>query len=172
MKRQEFKKYVFPEMKLKVYIKEAKTGKVVYENERDLVLYNFPYLLHVLFGYAHILKATTGVDVNVKPSDLGSVGTVIIALGSGTTSPTESDYALENSIVEIPASIEFVEQADRYILRIEGTWTPESDVNVCEQGLIVPIGAYKFLIARDTFTCITLLAGVQYTAGYEYVISK
>jgi hypothetical protein len=184
---------------------EKLSGKCLIEKENDLVLRNFVRCLYHLIanyesaGYPNItVTDVTGASYTnyiakiasnscsrnelgwYNQGDLG-VDTNGIVIGTGTTAPSRTDYALVAKIPhgtgvgQISYQRQTYELLTDYSFRLNREFTNAgSDLSVAEAGLIYVtyIGGYarNLLLLRDTFTPVTVTAGngirVRYTFSF------
>jgi hypothetical protein len=189
---------------------EKLSGKCILEKENDLVLRNFVnFLYHMLANFeSYNLPNVTFIDVNgnsytnylgtsatnagypklaLGMYNEGSVGDANtgIVIGTGTTPPTRTNYALQNKIPhgtgtgQIYYNQQSYELLNEYSFRLNREFTNAgSDLSVAEAGLIYAFrvgattvdGKYNILLLRDTFTPISVTAGngirVRYTFSF------
>jgi hypothetical protein len=185
---------------------EKLSGKCLIEKDNDLVLRNLVRILYHLFAnyennyspditvtdtggashtaYVGVVSSITGYVKNAMNwYNQGDVGqdTRGIVIGSGTTSPTRTDYTLQSKIPhgtgtgQIYYNRQTYELLTDYSFRLNREFTNAgSDLSVAEAGLqyITNIGgtAYAILLLRDTFTPIAVTAGngirVRYTFSF------
>jgi hypothetical protein len=184
---------------------EKLSGKCILEKENDLVLRNLVRVLYALFANYedYTLPSITVTDVggNARTGNLRSgysdtpvrhtlgwftqgdlaVDTCGIVIGSGTTAPSRTDYALVNKIPhgtgtgQIYYNRQTYELLTDYSFRLNREFTNAgSDLSVAEAGLIynTGIGGYLYyvLLIRDTFTPVSVTAGngirVRYTFSF------
>jgi hypothetical protein len=185
---------------------EKLSGKCILEKDNDLVLRNLVRLLYHLFaGYVvYPDPSITVTDVTgasytgswgssasgaiwVKnASGWSSVGDIGqddrgILIGSGTTPPTRTDYALVSKIAhgtgvgQIYYNRQTYELLTDYSFRLIREFTNAgSDLSVSEAGLVYPTfisGTARYLLLlRDTFTPVSVTAGngirVKYTFNF------
>jgi hypothetical protein len=185
---------------------EKLSGKCLIEKENDLVLRNLVRILYHLFAnYEAVnLPSITVTDVTgasysgyvgkstagglysrsalnwFNQSDVGDANTGIV-IGSGTTSPTRTDYALVSKIAhgtgvgQIYYNRQTYELLTDYSFRLNREFTNAgSDLSVAEAGLIYYTNINDtpryLLLLRDTFTPISVTAGngirVRYTFSF------
>jgi hypothetical protein len=184
---------------------EKLSGKCILEKENDLVLRNLVRLLYHLFAnYAGYTDPSitvtddtgstrtgfwgnTGVSGYVKYAsdwyNRGGVGDAStgILIGTGTTAPTRTDYALQAKIPhgtgvgQITYNQQTYELLSDYQFRLNREFTNAgSDLSVAEAGLAyfsyIGSTGYITLLLRDTFTPISVTAGngirVRYTFSF------
>jgi hypothetical protein len=186
---------------------EKLSGKCILEKENDLVLRNLVRLLYHLFAnyrsynapYVTVTDVTgssysvlMGTAANVagyaksviywyNQGDVG-VDTNGIVIGTGTTSPSRTDYALVNKIPhgsgagQISYQRMYDELLTDYSFRLTREFTNAgSDLSVAEAGLqyltqTIGGGNITLLLLRDTFTPVSVTAGngirVRYTFSF------
>jgi hypothetical protein len=184
---------------------EKLSGKCLIEKENDLVLRNFVRILyHLLANYEApnapgiAVTDVTGTSYSggiykdyaqyydkyelgwYSQGDIGDVNTGIV-IGTGTTPPTRTDYALQNKIPhgtgtgQIYYNRQSYELLTDYSFRLNREFTNAgSDLSVAEAGLqyntYVGGSAHMYLLLRDTFTPISVTAGngirVRYTFSF------
>jgi hypothetical protein len=184
---------------------EKLSGKCLIEKDNDLVLRNLVRILYALFANYEVetqptitvsdtggsartgsLQGTSSsYSVKVplpwnRQGDLGSDGNGIV-IGTGTTPPTRTDYALQAKIPhgtgagQIYYNRQTYELLTDYSFRLNREFTNAgSDLSVAEAGLIYTTGiggsAYLIMLLRDTFTPISVTAGngirVRYTFSF------
>jgi hypothetical protein len=186
---------------------EKLSGKCIIEKDNDLVLRHFVRLLWHLFAYYGVASELTITLVDVtgtahtgypyypgsisNPSvrgilwgtptpDVGVDATGIV-IGTGTTSPSRTDYALQakiphgTGIGQIYYQRQTHELLNDYQFRLTREFTNAgSDLSVAEAGLIYATNLsgtyYNTLYLRDTFTPVTVTAGngirVRYTFSF------
>jgi len=95
-----------------------------------------------------------------------------IAIGSGTTSPTESDTALESEIdrKEATTSQETTNVTNDTAV-LEATFDFTSAQNVCEAG-VFDASAGGNMLARQTFTCKSMESGDSLTVTYKIICQR
>jgi hypothetical protein len=185
---------------------EKLSGKCILEKENDLVLRNLVRVLYHLFAnYAGDTAPSISITDVGGSTRSGTVGrdsssnfsrTVIgvvnqgdvgvdsngILIGTGTTAPTRTDYAMQAKIPhgtgvgQIYYNRQSYELLSDYQFRLTREFTNAgSDLNVAEAGMIYTInlytvGTYSILLLRDTFTPISVTAGngirVRYTFSF------
>jgi hypothetical protein len=185
---------------------EKLNGKCILEKDNDLVLRNLVRLLYHLFAnyVAYPDPSITVTDVTgasytgswgssvsgtiwVKnASSWSSVGDIGqddrgILIGSGTTPPTRTDYALVSKIThgtgvgQIYYNRQSYELLTDYSFRLTREFTNAgSDLSVSEAGLVYPTlisGTVRYLLLlRDTFTAVSVTTGngirVRYTFSF------
>jgi hypothetical protein len=183
---------------------EKLSGKCILEKENDLVLRNLVRVLYHLFAnyetssapsitvtdvgassYTGILKADTTLYAKTQVGwyNQGEAGVDAngIVIGSGTTPPTRTDYALQNKIPhgtgvgQIYYQRQAYELLSDYQFRLTREFTNAgSDLSVAEAGLIYATGVAgalrTLLLLRDTFTPISVTTGngirVRYTFSF------
>jgi hypothetical protein len=97
---------------------------------------------------------------------------LFIGFGSGSSPPSRDDYRLESELVRVRASL-FVDESN-YVITISGSWTPDSDVSVCEVGLYIRAcdryGYARFLLLdRSVLSpCRSVSAGETVSARYVF----
>jgi hypothetical protein len=186
---------------------EKLSGKCILEKDNDLVLRNLVRLLYHLFAnyvstftdpsitvtdvtgasYSSYWGSGTSGPCYVKnacgwnnQADVGQ-DTSGIVIGSGTTSPTRTDYSLQSKIAhgtgvgQIYYNRQSYELLTDYSFRLNREFTNAgSDLSVAEAGLqyITLIGSSNrtLLLLRDTFTPISVTTGngirVRYTFSF------
>jgi hypothetical protein len=185
---------------------EKLSGKCILEKENDLVLRNLVRILYHLFANYEIASANPSITVTdvtgtsysgyvgnssystyiksvsnwINQADVGqdSYGIVI---GTGTTPPSRTDYALVNKIPhgtgtgQIYYNRQSYELLSDYQFRLNREFTNAgSDLSVAEAGMIYNTAFagsyYKLLLLRDTFTPVSVTAGngirVRYTFSF------
>jgi hypothetical protein len=186
---------------------EKLSGKCILEKENDLVLRNLVRILyHIFANYADtIAPSITVTDItgtsytgypyvsgNVSSPNVryclgwgnsGGVGvdTSGIVIGSGTTTPSRTDYALVSKIPhgtgtgQIYYNQQTYELLSDYSFRLNREFTNAgSDLSVAEAGLMystyISTTRYTLLLLRDTFTTVSVTAGngirVRYTFSF------
>jgi hypothetical protein len=186
---------------------EKLSGKCILEKENDLILRNLVRVLYHAFAnyeaptapsvtlvdvtgtaYSGYLGTGTSATLRVKDAlcwynagDLGSdVGGIVI--GTGTTAPSRTDYALVNKIPhgsgvgQITYQRMTYDMPNDYQFRLIREFTNAgSDLSVAEAGLqynmyIASTTGRTILLLRDTFTPISVTAGngirVRYTFSF------
>jgi hypothetical protein len=184
---------------------EKLSGKCILEKENDLVLRNLVRILYHLFSqYAdYNVPSITVTDVT-GASYSGSLGTTSnfstvkqalnwylqggvgidttgIVIGTGTTPPSRTDYALQSKIPhgtgvgQIYYNQQTYDLLSDYSFRLNREFTNAgSDLSVAEAGLIYEtwFAANKrsLMLLRDTFTPVSVTAGngirVRYTFSF------
>ncbi|MBS7612476.1 hypothetical protein KEJ27_09830 [Candidatus Bathyarchaeota archaeon] len=187
---------------------EKLSGKVLVDKDADLVMRNFVrWLYHLLAQYAladtpsvtlvdaggtartgHIGRSTTAslkysrnVATGAGQADIG-MDTSGIVIGSGTTAPSRTDYAMQSLIPhgtgagQITYNRQTYEELNEYSFRLTREFTNAgSDLNVSEAGLynltlVNSDSVYQILFLRDVFTTVTVTAGngirVRYTFSF------
>jgi hypothetical protein len=184
---------------------EKLSGKCILEKDNDLVLRNLVRILYALFANYEVetqptitvsdasgsartgsLQGTSSsYSVKVplpwnRQGDLG-VDTTGIVIGTGTTPPSRTDYALQAKIPhgtgsgQIYYNRQTYELLTDYSFRLNREFTNAgSDLSVAEAGLIYVTGiggsAYYIMLLRDTFTPISVTTGngirVRYTFSF------
>jgi hypothetical protein len=184
---------------------EKLSGKCILEKENDLVLRNLVRVLYHLFAdyEASNAPSITVTDVNgasytgtlqsptsytyprgalywQQCGDLGDANSGIV-IGTGTTSPSRTDYALQAKIPhgtgvgQIYYNRQTYELLSDYQFRLNREFTNAgSDLSVAEAGLIYTTGvagtSRNLLLLRDTFTPVSVTAGngirVRYTFSF------
>jgi hypothetical protein len=184
---------------------EKLSGKCILEKENDLVLRNLVRILYHLFANYEAMNAPsiTTTDVNgtsysgainrdlsysyVKyqlgwyyQGDIGDANTGIV-IGTGTTPPSRTDYALQAKIPHGTGTgqIYYQRMTDElltdYSFRLTREFTNAgSDLSVAEAGLqyvtLVGNSIRTYLLLRDTFTPVSVTAGngirVRYTFSF------
>jgi hypothetical protein len=184
---------------------EKLSGKCILEKENDLVLRNLVRIFYHLFANYEANNApnitvtdVTGASYSGPVStggastyskyaiywfnqgDLGDSNTGIV-IGTGTTPPTRTDYALVAKIAhgtgtgQITYQRQTYELLSDYSFRLNREFTNAgSDLSVAEAGLIYATGiggnGRYLLLLRDTFTPISVTAGngirVRYTFSF------
>jgi hypothetical protein len=185
---------------------EKLSGKCILEKENDLVLRNLVRVLyHLLANYADagspsisvtdvgggtytgIIGTSTAYNYarsNVGFVNQGDVGvdSTGIVIGTGTTAPTRTDYAMQakiphgTGIGQIYYNRQSYELLSDYQFRFTREFTNAgSDLSVAEAGMIYTVQIYMVggrncLLLRDTFTPISVTAGngirVRYTFNF------
>jgi hypothetical protein len=183
---------------------EKLSGKCILEKENDLVLRNLVRVLYALFANfeSYLSPGITVTDVTgasytgVLRSDStayakaqmgwynqGEVGVDAngIVIGSGTTSPTRTDYSLQAKIAHGTGTGQIYYNRQIYELlsdtqfRLTREFTNAgSDLSVAEAGLIYQTGIggslRTLLLLRDVFTAISVTTGngirVRYTFSF------
>jgi hypothetical protein len=186
---------------------EKLSGKCILEKENDLVLRNLVRILYHLFanyvdsssptititdvtgasytGYPYISGSVSGPVVRgvLGWFNQGGVGdaTTGIVIGTGTTPPSRTDYALQSKIAhgtgtgQIYYNQQTYELLSDYQFRLNREFTNAgSDLSVAEAGLQYTTRIagtfYTTLLLRDTFTPVTVTAGngirVRYTFSF------
>jgi hypothetical protein len=184
---------------------EKLSGKCLIEKDNDLVLRNLVRVLYGLFANYEVYSAPsiTVVDTSgtartgdVKGSSSGTDARVPlgwynqgdlaydlngIVIGTGTTPPSRTDYALQAKIPhgtgsgQIYYNRQTYELLTDYSFRLNREFTNAgSDLSVAEAGLIYATGIggalYNTLLIRDTFTPVPVTAGngirVRYTFSF------
>jgi len=184
---------------------EKLSGKCLIEKENDLVLRNLVRILYHLFAnyegygapsitvtdtsgasYSGILSwATQGYQARwctywYNQGGLGDANTGIV-IGTGTTSPTRTDYTLQAKIPhgtgagQIYYNQQTYELLDDTTFRLNREFTNAgSNLSVSEAGLIyntaISSNSRSLLLLRDTFTPVNVTAGngirVRYTFSF------
>jgi hypothetical protein len=186
---------------------EKLSGKCILEKENDLVLRNLVRILYHLFANYETYTApsitVTDVTGTTRTGYIGA-GTAInsyakyafawynqgdvgvdahgIVIGSGTTPPTRTDYALVAKIAhgsgtgQIYYNRQTYELLTDYSFRLNREFTNAgSDLSVAEAGLIYQLYVSSgtpclILLLRDTFTTISVTTGngirVRYTFSF------
>ena len=138
-------------------------------------------------------EATRGTSVSFSFVDLGGssrtqvcIGTATsdflasgcadrapyIGFGSSTIPPARIDYVLRSGLARVRAS-RWVDEST-FTFTIVGSWTPDSDVSVCEVGLYMLVcdgggGARYVLFDRSVLTpCISVTAGSTISVSYIF----
>jgi hypothetical protein len=186
---------------------EKLSGKCILEKENDLVLRNLVRVLYHIFACYSTSQDTPSITVTdvtgasytgyvgssvsgalyVKNSIgwvfMGDIGddTTGIVIGTGTTPPSRTDYALVSKIPngtgtgQIYHNRQTYELLTDYSFRLNREFTNAgSDLSVAEAGLIYKTsisGTLRYLLLlRDTFTPVTVTAGngirVRYTFSF------
>jgi hypothetical protein len=185
---------------------EKLSGKCILEKDNDLVLRNLVRVLYHLFAnYENATNPQITVTDVTGASYTGYVGYSIsqtlyaknavnwltqgdigqdtsgIVIGSGTTPPTRTDYALVNKIAHGTGTGQIYYQRQTYELltdysfRLNREFTNAgSDLSVAEAGLIYSTGISSsgryLLLLRDTFTPVSVTTGngirVRYTFSF------
>jgi hypothetical protein len=184
---------------------EKLSGKCILEKENDLVLRNLVRVLYALFAnydgqpgqsitvtdvngssYTGILQAVTTSSYAryaigwYNVGDLGDANTGIV-IGTGTTTPSRTDYALVakinhgTGVGQITYQRQTFELLTDYSFRLTREFTNAgSDLSVAESGLIhgtfVGSASRNLLLLRDTFTPVSVTTGngirVRYTFSF------
>jgi hypothetical protein len=185
---------------------EKLSGKCLIEKDNDLVLRNLVRILYHLFanyeannapsititiilgtsysGYVGTSSSITGYAKNVltwyNQGDVGQDDRGIV-IGSGTTPPSRTDYALVSKIPhgtgtgQIYYNRQSYELLTDYSFRLNREFTNAgSDLSVAEAGLqyttYINGTAYITLLLRDTFTPVSVTTGngirVRYTFSF------
>jgi hypothetical protein len=184
---------------------EKLSGKCILEKENDLVLRNLVRILYHLFAnYCNettpsiTVTDTTGASYTgtlqspgsyyypraslywYNGGELGDTNTGIV-IGTGTTTPSRTDYALQDKILHgtstgrIYYNRQTYELLTDYSFRLNREFTNAgSDLSVAEAGLIYQTGvagtARYLMLLRDTFTPVSVTAGngirVRYTFSF------
>jgi hypothetical protein len=186
---------------------EKLSGKCILEKENDLVLRNLVRILYHLFAnYAAVNTPTititdvTGTSYTGYPYISGNVSSpnvkyvlawnsqggvgdanTGIVIGTGTTTPSRTDYALQSKIAhgtgtgQIYYNQQIYELLSDYQFRLNREFTNAgSDLSVAEAGLqyntTISTASYTTLLLRDTFTPVSVTAGngirVRYTFSF------
>jgi hypothetical protein len=184
---------------------EKLSGKCILEKENDLVLRNLVRVLcHFFANYETYNAPSITVTDVTGASYSGYIGNTAvggyvksvanwyvqgeatdsntgIVIGTGTTPPTRTDYALQAKIPhgsgtgQIYYNRQFYELLTDYSFRLTREFTNAgSDLSVAEAGLIystfISNTARSLLLLRDTFTPISVTAGngirVRYTFNF------
>jgi hypothetical protein len=185
---------------------EKLSGKCILEKENDLVLRNLVRILYHLFANYETYSAPSITVTDVTGAsysgyigtsgqisgygkaafswyNLGAVANDVagIVIGTGTTPPSRTDYALVSKIPhgtgsgQIYYNQQTYELLSDYSFRLTREFTNAgSDLSVAEAGLIyntyINSTARYLLLLRDTFTPISVTAGngirVRYTFGF------
>jgi hypothetical protein len=184
---------------------ERLSGKCILEKENDLVLRNLTRIFYHMFanyepnadnpsvtitdvtgasytGYIGYSGSLTGRIKNalkwMSEGDIG-VDTNGIVIGTGTTPPTRTDYALQAKIPHGTnvGQIYYQRQTYEVLSDISFRLTREftnagSDLSVAEAGLIYVtyVNGYvcNVLLLRDTFTPVTVTTGNGIRARYTF----
>jgi hypothetical protein len=185
---------------------EKLSGKCILEKENDLVLRNLVRVLYHLFAnyetatapYITVTDVTgasysgyVGYSISqalysknavnwLTQGDIGDATSGIV-IGTGTTPPTRTDYALVAKIAHGTGTGQIYYQRQTYELltdysfRLNREFTNAgSDLSVAEAGLIYSTGISSsgryLLLLRDTFTPVSVTAGngirVRYTFSF------
>ena len=94
-----------------------------------------------------------------------------IGLGSGSTPASESDYKLESEITTIKADV--VVNEPTYEIRASVSYTPTTDVTICEVGLYISAcdsgGVLRRILVDRTVLpeCITVTGGTTISVLYK-----
>ena len=95
-----------------------------------------------------------------------------IAIGSGTTAPTESDTALESEVDRKEAT---VSRETTNVTNDTAVWQVTFDFtssqNICEAGLF-DASAGGNMFARQTFTCKSMESGDSLTITYKVICQR
>jgi hypothetical protein len=184
---------------------EKLSGKCILEKDNDLVLRNLVRMLYHLFsqyasydvpsitvtdvtgasysGYMGTTATSNSVRQALNWYNQGGVGidTTGIVIGTGTTPPTRTDYALVSKIPhgsgagQIYYNQQTYELLTDYSFRLNREFTNAgSDLSVAEAGLIYEtwFAANKrvLMLLRDTFTPVSVTTGngirVRYTFSF------
>jgi hypothetical protein len=186
---------------------EKLSGKCIIEKENDLVLRNLVRVLYHVFAnysasldtpsitvtdvtgasYSGFVGTTSTGQIYSKTAfgwlSMGDIGddTTGIVIGTGTTSPSRTDYALVSKIPngtgtgQISYNRQTYELLSDYQFRLTREFTNAgSDLSVAEAGLIYKTwisSTVRFLLLlRDTFTPVPVTAGngirVRYTFNF------
>jgi len=188
--------------RIKVSLRIYKNGELVYYNPNDPITYHWMKLVSsILFGFFAFKKyhnpeidldiyltdgtVMNGLEVEDVPwAAISTAQRIVIAVGNGTTPASPNDYKLENQIANVTLTSDNVVVNDTGTsldIYFRYTFSFDTDVNVSESGLIL-CGAFVdtsiaavegcVLIARDTFTPISVSAGeaiaVEYAFSFDY----
>jgi len=182
-------------MTLKAFVGvfDPKTGRVIIEKESKSFVIQFLQLLNICFqDLEKTVKDTGGTSRTVNAPTYGGreflmVGAPAgndaygIQVGTGTTSPTNLDYALESKIAhgtgagqlqyqavsvadptEVAGNVDLV--ISRVFLNASGAKITVNEVGLVSYGYAYPSYCY-FLIARDLLT-FDILDGESKSVGY------
>ena len=175
--------------RIKVGLRIYKNGELVYYNPNDPISYEWMKLIvNYLFGCigmgcAYTITATDGMTLLGLETMYGTPYNPqpAIAIGNGTTPASPEDYRLERQIAVYKLYSEDVVVNDTgtsYDIYFRHVFTFQESINVSEAGLLLyarVLGSdtkyyWKYiLIARDTFSPITVSAGEA--IAVEYVVS-
>jgi hypothetical protein len=95
-----------------------------------------------------------------------------IGFGSSTVAPSRSDYRLVSELARVRGSR--VADESVFECRISGSWTPTSDVTVCEVGLYMlvcdsgNVARYVLFDRSVLSSCISVSAGSTISATYIF----
>jgi hypothetical protein len=98
--------------------------------------------------------------------------TPYIGFGSSTIPPVRTDYVLRSELARVRGSRVVDESA--FILAIAGSWTPDSDVTVCEVGLYMlvcdsgSVARYVLFDRSVLSPCISVIAGSTISVSYVF----
>jgi hypothetical protein len=97
---------------------------------------------------------------------------LFIGFGSDSTPPLRDDYRLRGELARVRASLSVDES--NYTISISGSWTPGSDVTVCEVGLYIRVCdrygyAGVLLLDRSVLSpCRSVSAGETVSVSYVF----
>jgi hypothetical protein len=97
---------------------------------------------------------------------------LFIGFGSDSSPPSRNDYRLLGELARVRAS--FSVDESNYVITISGSWTPDSDVMVCEVGLYIRVcdsgGVARYvLFDRSVLSpCRSVSAGETVVASYVF----
>ena len=180
---------------------EKLNGKCLVEKDADLINRNLMRILYVLLanyadssgpeitlidtsntsrtGYLYGSSSSTYPKYTLGTYEQGGLNddATGILIGSGTTSPTRTDYNLESQITnsQITHQQQTYEELNDYEFRLNREFTDaQADLSVTEAGIIYEVyisgDRYSFLLVRDTFSAISVTTGngirVRYTFSF------
>jgi hypothetical protein len=95
-----------------------------------------------------------------------------IGFGSSTIPPARTDYVLRSELARVRASRQVDEST--FTFTIVGSWTPDSDVSVCEVGLYMlvcdsgGVAGYVLFDRSVLSPCISVSAGSTISVSYVF----
>ncbi len=167
---------------VKVFDKDGKLLKEV-EKSGDLVLNNFLNLLSMLCGtYSDsslVLVDESGTErarmLKYWHYYMGHVhGVNYIEIGTGTTTPTEDDYALASFLARSPELTAEVERVavGQHRITLTHRFDFDTETTITEIGVSGYDGSYYYLMIRDLLDpSVTVPAGGFLMVGYQITIT-
>jgi len=176
--------------RIKVSLRIYKNGELVYHNPDDPISVHWlKAVANHLFGCKYMgceqsFLSTEGSQVDHLETVYGALDypRAALSIGSGTTPASSNDYKLESPIstVNLGSSNIIVEDSgSSYTIYFRYSFAFSSSTTVSEAGLLLyavmvyvgePVGYPRYLlIARDTFSSISVAAGES--VAVEYVVT-
>jgi len=154
----------------------------------DIILRNYAYLLNEMFDGSNAVDreytCTDGVTRTIRydsgdPYILFRKERSRIYVGTDSTTPTITDYALGSSITYEDVTGHIIQSnGNEFNMSIVTVWNPSSSYNVREMGLTTSrnnpsdSNVYDVMICRDVFSSISVENGDTVTLRYVWVFNE
>ena len=145
----------------------------------DLILRNMAYWMAVQGGGTDYVEAQTTYrakktdgalvsHTNARIDFLATIASVYI--GTGTTAPAVTDYALETSVMdELVVDRLYWNSGTQFNVTVDSLFLIDGTYAITEIGLSAGLEGGQVLMARDTFTAINVVAGDTLTTRYFFL---